>query len=65
MNFCFTGIIQIYVADYWFSKGYNLFCMEGEMETELQNSRIDFLTKETTYQVGDNNDAHPTSTKDG
>ena len=54
-----------YVADHWCSKGHIIFCMEGEMETELQDGRKYLLTKGMTYQVGDNNEAHRTSTKDG
>ena len=33
------------------------------METELQDGRKFILTKGMTYQVGDNNEAHRTSTK--
>ena len=65
MNFYFTELIQIYVADYWFRKGYNQFSIEGEMETKFQNGRKNLLTKEMTYKVDDNNDVERTSTKDG
>ena len=52
-----------YAADHWCSKGHIIFCIEGEMETELQDGRKFILTKGMTYQVGDNNEAHRTSTK--
>ena len=54
-----------YKADHWCSKGHIIFCMEGKMETELEDGRIMKLTKGMTYFVGDNSDAHRTSSKDG
>lgn len=54
-----------YVADHWCNKGHIIYCIEGEMETELQDGRKYILTKGMTYQVGDNNEAHRTSTKNG
>ena len=54
-----------YLADHWCSKGHIIFCIEGEMETELEDGRIMKLTKGMTYFVGDNNDAHRTSSENG
>jgi quercetin dioxygenase-like cupin family protein len=54
-----------YLADHWCNKGHIIYCIEGQMETELQDGRKYMLTKGMTYQVGDNNEAHRTSTKDG
>ena len=54
-----------YLADHWCNKGHIIYCIEGQMETELQDGRKYILTKGMTYQVGDNNEAHRTSSKDG
>jgi hypothetical protein len=54
-----------YKANHWCSKGHVLFCMEGEMDTELKNGRIMKLTKGMCYFVGDNNEAHRSSTISG
>ncbi len=51
-----------YLADHWCSKGHIILCLEGEMETELQDGRKFMLTKGMTYHVGDNNEAHRSST---
>jgi quercetin dioxygenase-like cupin family protein len=54
-----------YKADHWCSKGHILLCMEGEMNTELEDGRIFKLSKGTCYFVGDNNEAHRSSTAMG
>ena len=54
-----------YTADHWCSKGHIILCIEGEMETELVDGRIMKLTKDMTYIVGDNCEAHRTSSKTG
>lgn len=54
-----------YKADHWCKKGHILHCMEGEMETELEDGRIMKLTAGTTYLVGDENEAHRSSTVTG
>ncbi|MFM2338969.1 MAG: hypothetical protein RL115_2162 [Bacteroidota bacterium] len=54
-----------YKADHWCSKGHIIFCIEGEMDTELADGRIMKLTKGMCYFVGDNNEAHRTSTATG
>jgi hypothetical protein len=54
-----------YVADHWCSKGHIIFCVEGEMETELEDGRKFTLAKGMMYTVGDNSDAHRTSTTVG
>jgi hypothetical protein len=51
-----------YLADHWCSKGHIILCIDGEMETELQDGRKFMLTKGMTYHVGDNNEAHRSST---
>jgi quercetin dioxygenase-like cupin family protein len=54
-----------YKADHWCSKGHIILCTEGEMDTELDDSRIMKLTAGMTYFVGDNCEAHRTSTSIG
>jgi hypothetical protein len=54
-----------YKADHWCKKGHIIFCLEGEMDTELEDGRIKKLTKGMTYFVGDNNEAHRSSTSQG
>ena len=54
-----------YKADHWCSKGHVILCLEGEMDTELDDGRIMKLTAGITYFVGDNCEAHRSSTKTG
>lgn len=54
-----------YLADHWCSKGHIIYCLEGEMETELEDGRKFILSKGMTYFVGDDSEAHRSSTKDG
>jgi hypothetical protein len=54
-----------YLADHWCSKGHVILCLEGEMQTELQDGRVFTLKAGMTYQVGDNAEAHRSSTKHG
>jgi hypothetical protein len=60
-----------YKADHWCQKGHIILCLEGEMDTELsagpggKDGRIMKLTQGLCYFVGDNNEAHRTSTSTG
>ena len=54
-----------YTADHWCNKGHVLFCVNGEMETTLEDGRVFLLTKNTMYIVGDDCEAHRSSTKNG
>jgi hypothetical protein len=54
-----------YLADHWCVKGHILFCLEGELHTELADGRIFVLTPGMSYQVADNAEPHRSSTKDG
>jgi len=54
-----------YIADHWCSKGHIILCMEGEMDTELDDGRIMNLKTGMTSFVGDNCEAHRTSSKNG
>ncbi len=54
-----------YKADHWCKKGHIIHCVEGEMTTELEDGRHLKLTAGMTYMVGDNNEAHKSSTQNG
>ncbi|MBK5106364.1 MAG: DHCW motif cupin fold protein [Burkholderiales bacterium] len=54
-----------YVADHWCSKGHILFCLEGELHTELQDGRRYVLQPGMSYQVADGAEAHRSSTTVG
>jgi quercetin dioxygenase-like cupin family protein len=51
-----------YEADHWCSKGHILLCLEGELETELEDGRTFILTPGTSYQVADNAEPHRSRT---
>jgi mannose-6-phosphate isomerase class I len=51
-----------YVADHWCEKGHILFCVDGEMTTELQDGRTFTLTPGMSYQVADHAEPHRSST---
>jgi hypothetical protein len=54
-----------YLADHWYSKGHILLCLEGELHTELQDSRTFTLTPGMSYHVADGAEAHRSSTTKG
>jgi hypothetical protein len=54
-----------YLADHWCRKGHILFCIEGELHTELADGRRFVLTPGMSYQVADNAEAHRSSTPTG
>jgi hypothetical protein len=54
-----------YVADHWCKKGHILFCLEGELHTELADGRKFVLTPGMSYQVADDAEAHRSSTRVG
>ena len=54
-----------YFADHWCSKGHILFCLEGELHTELADGRQFVLTPGMSYQVADNAEAHRSYTLTG
>jgi hypothetical protein len=54
-----------YKADHWCNKGHIIHCIEGEMNTELDDGRIMKLSSGMTYVVGDKCEAHKTSTQNG
>ena len=54
-----------YLADHWCSKGHIIYCISGEMETELKDGRKFILRSGMTYHVGDNSNDHRTSSVTG
>ena len=47
-----------YFADHWCNKGHIIYCIAGEMTTELGDGREFILSKGMTYHVGDNTNPH-------
>ena len=54
-----------YLADHWCSKGHIIFCVDGNLETELEDGRKFLLSKGLMYTVGDNSGAHRTFSQTG
>ena len=54
-----------YVADHWCLKGHILYCLEGELRTELKDGRTFTLRPGMSYQVADNAEPHRSSTLAG
>ena len=54
-----------YLADHWCQKGHILFCVRGELQTELADGRVFHLTPGMSYQVADDAEAHRSSTRAG
>lgn len=54
-----------YLADHWCDKSHIVFCLEGELETELADGRKFTIKPGMSYQVGDNDAPLPSSSKIG
>src|ERR1041384_7068390 len=54
-----------YLADHWCRKGHILFCVGGELETELADGRRFTLKPGMSYQVADNAEPHRSSSAAG
>jgi hypothetical protein len=54
-----------YFANHWCEKGHILFCLQGELHTELTDGRQFLLTPGMSYQVGDNTEPHRSYTDIG
>ncbi len=54
-----------YLADHWCAKGHILFCVSGELETELEDGRRFVLTPGMSYQVADGAEPHRSRTAVG
>ena len=54
-----------YVADHWCVKGHTLYCLEGDLRTELQDGRTFTLRPGMSFLVADNAEPHRSSTVGG
>jgi hypothetical protein len=54
-----------YLADHWCAKGHILFCIGGELQTELKDGRRFTLKPGMSYQVSDNGEPHRSLTETG
>lgn len=54
-----------YRADHWCSKGHIIYCLEGEMTTELSDGRSFVLRAGMSYQVSDDMSQHRSCTEQG
>jgi quercetin dioxygenase-like cupin family protein len=54
-----------YLADHWCQKGHVLLCLEGTLETELEDGRRFMLTPGMSYHVADHAEAHRSRTETG
>jgi hypothetical protein len=54
-----------YLADHWCTKGHVLLCVSGELQTQLRDGRVFTLKPGTSYQVGDGDEPHRSSTEVG
>ncbi|MFM6924179.1 MAG: DHCW motif cupin fold protein [Ferruginibacter sp.] len=54
-----------YVADHWCNKGHIIYCISGEMITELEGGREFTLSAGMSYHVGDNSHAHRSRSEKG
>jgi mannose-6-phosphate isomerase class I len=56
---------QGYKADHWCEKGHIIYCIDGEMTSELQDGKTHTLKKGMSYQVSDDASSHRSITKNG
>ena len=54
-----------YLADHWCQKGHIIFCVDGEMDTDLADGRSFKLKSGMSYQVADGAEAHRSRTEKG
>lgn len=54
-----------YMADHWCQKGHVIYCIEGEMTTELSNGEKHLLKQGMSYQVSDDLSSHRTYSENG
>src|SRR5512134_3745280 len=51
-----------YIANHWCAKGHVVYCLEGELVTELRDGRVFVLKAGMGYQVADGDTPHRSST---
>ena len=54
-----------YKADHWCEKGHIIYCVEGEMMTELADGRKFKLSAGESYQVSDGMSSHMSCSENG
>jgi quercetin dioxygenase-like cupin family protein len=54
-----------YLADHWCQKGHIVYCLEGEVTTEMENGESYTLSKGMCYIVSDDLSSHRSVTKTG
>lgn len=54
-----------YKADHWCKKGHLVFCLEGELTSELSDGRIFLLKPGMSYTVSDNVSYHRSQSSSG
>jgi len=54
-----------YKADHWCEKGHIIYCIDGEMNTELADGKVLKLSKGMSYQVSDKLSSHLSTSEDG
>lgn len=54
-----------YLADHWCKRGHVVFCLEGELETELADGSVHRLTPGMSYQVANEAASHRSRTTPG
>ena len=54
-----------YRTGYWCAKGHVFYCLEGELEVELEDGRTFLLTPGKSFQVADEADRHRNYTRTG
>jgi quercetin dioxygenase-like cupin family protein len=54
-----------YRADHWCERGHVIYVVEGELVTELKDGRTFTLGPGMSYQVGDEQEPHRSSTRTG
>jgi hypothetical protein len=54
-----------YIADHWCAKGHVVYCLDGELLTELRDGRTFVLRPGMSYQVADGETPHRSRTTVG
>ena len=54
-----------YLANHWCRKGHILLCLEGQLDTELEDGRKFTLKPGMSYQVADDAESHRSATQSG
>lgn len=54
-----------YLADHWCQKGHVVYCISGELNTEMENGESYRLTSGMCYVVSDNLSSHRSVTEHG